>query len=330
MNQQIKTQRYSSLDVLKFFAAFGVVCIHYAPEWLNPIVRCSVPFFFLVTGFYYSTMVESGKFWHQIKKLFIMLVCSSLLYALWHLQVEFRHHTLQKWLHTTFSQEHIENLVFYGEDLFSSHLWYFYSIIYTMLVLYIADKFKFAKLLRMALPLLLLIFYIGNYIDCSHFVFRNFLFMGIPCVLIGCSIRENRVSLFAKLSNHKYVWLIMLLFLAMTIAEMFVIKSLHYDKQVDMYIFTLALVVTIFYFAINHPNFGHDSILSTIGRKYTAYIYIFHIIAENIFGHFVNRTTILGAIIYPFAVFILTLLISYCYVKTKSIFKEFCFLHAKQ
>ncbi len=90
--------RASSLDVMKCFAAFCVVWIHFGSGWLSPITRCAVPIFFVITGYYYPIMVEKGNFWKHIRKLLVMVICASALYGAYALQGLIRLGTLGEWM----------------------------------------------------------------------------------------------------------------------------------------------------------------------------------------------------------------------------------------
>lgn len=49
----------------------------------------------------------------------------------------------------------------------------------------------FTKWLRYDAPFLLFLFFVANFTPW-HPRFRNFLFMGLPCMMVGRSIRENK------------------------------------------------------------------------------------------------------------------------------------------
>ena len=57
-----KNSRKDSFDVVKCFAAFFVVQLHTIPATvcplLNVIARLAVPLFFLITGYYYTSIVD--------------------------------------------------------------------------------------------------------------------------------------------------------------------------------------------------------------------------------------------------------------------------------
>lgn len=83
-----KNSRKDSFDVVKCFAAFFVVQLHTIPATvcplLNVIARLAVPLFFLITGYYYTSIVEKGKYGVQLKRSFVgYCIFSVLLDILW-------------------------------------------------------------------------------------------------------------------------------------------------------------------------------------------------------------------------------------------------------
>ena len=89
------------------------------------------------------------------------------------------------------------------------------------------------------------------------------------------------------------------------IVEMAVYNSLYGGLGIrEMFIFTLPFILPWFYWALHNPTFGEGSVFATIGRKYSAYIYIFHILAARLLSHVVDENaSLLSMVIYPFFIF---------------------------
>lgn len=316
---RMESPRVSSLDVMKCFAAFCVVWIHFGNEWLNPIVRCAVPIFFVITGYYYPVMVEKKIFWKHIRKLLMMMLCASTLYGLYDLQYQIRHDSFNDWLSNVFSLRIIVEKIVYDCDLFGPHLWYFYAVLYDLVIFYFADKWNLTRYLRYVVPFLLLCFFIGNFAHRGSRVveLRNFLFFGLPCMMIGRLVREKKDSVFCFLGKKQYLWVYTLTFLFLIVIEVIVCHKLFEDTgDREMFVFTLPLVLPYFYWALYHPKFGERSFWAIIGRKYSAYIYIFHVLADQFLLHVVNRKdSLLAEVIYPFLVFGLSLCMAWLLVR---------------
>ncbi len=308
--------RASSLDVLKCFAAFFVVCIHYGADWLSPVVRCAVPMFFVITGYYYPTMVERGAFWKHVRKLLFMAVCASALYASWSLLYQTGQDTLGKWIEKTFQTENLVNWVAFNADLFSPHLWYFYAALYCLIIFHFADKWRFTKWLRYVVPILLLVHFTRNFTPLPKVLVRNFLFMGLPCMMIGRCIRENKDGVFRFLSNRRYWWAYFFGSFLLVCGEMWLLGAVCSDSGVrEMYLFTLPMFLPCFYWVLRHPRFGEGTLLATIGRKYSAYIFMFHVLVGVWLSDLVGKDdSLVMENVFPFIVFALSLCMAWLFV----------------
>ena len=79
MNLNIQEVRQSSLDVIKFFAAFMVVYIHYGTvetgtyhvisHLIEGLCRVAVPLFFMISGYFYPMLKVQRKFRKHLIKL---------------------------------------------------------------------------------------------------------------------------------------------------------------------------------------------------------------------------------------------------------------------
>jgi hypothetical protein len=329
---RLSAQRSSSLDVLKCFAALFVVGIHFGSIILPPLFRCAVPLFFIITGYYYPMMRESGKFWQHIKKLLRMALWATALYALSGAAIAAYKGEFSEWLATTFQFGNIVWFILTNTPLFGDHLWYFWAVIYCLLIFYYADKWKLTKVLYIVSPFLFLALCAYNfntttyYYSTFFFCMRSFLFFGIPCMMVGRLIREGKDKWFSFLSVKRHVWLAVVFFICMALLEMYVLKkSTDGSNCRDMYFFTLPLVVTIFYWALRNPEVGRGSWLATIGRKYSAYIYIFHVFIHTFIGDaFIADASaphwldIFSRVAYMFILFGISLLFSMVFCKCVS------------
>lgn len=318
----VNMSRSSSLDVMKCLAAFCVVWIHYGTNWLSPLVRCAVPLFFIITGYYYPSMVAKGKFVSHIKKLAVMVLCASMLHGLWTLQHEIRHDTLSLWVEQNIRLRHLIYLLVSDNDLFGFHLWYFYAVIYDLLLFRIIDKLHLTKYNKYITPLLLLVFLAGNYTPWYPKL-RNFLFFGFPCMMIGRWIREGKDKAFSFLGNPNRMALFVSVSILMAYAEMFLLNHFYHGKGFrEMFMFTLPMLLPFFYYALRHPYWGYGSIWATIGRKHSANIYIFHVLTASVLSHIVDFSDAYMRVMTPFLVFLVTLLVSYIITRIREKHKK--------
>lgn len=149
-------KNYKSLDVLKFIAAIAVVSIHTEPfhysnnemivKIYEVIVRCAVPLFFMMTGFFlmgegvYSLKMQKGIKIENIDKQ-IKKICK--LYLMWtaiYFPVTIIHEWKQETHFVTFVFGFIKQLLFIGENYNSWPLWFLLAEIYALIVLKIFIK----------------------------------------------------------------------------------------------------------------------------------------------------------------------------------------------
>lgn len=309
------TSRMDSLDVLKCLAAFFVVNIHYGSSLMSPFSRTAVPLFFIITGFYYPVIRDAGTFWRHMRKLVIMSVMSSFIYGTILFFLAWYAGNVETWVDETFNLRNIVSCVITGSDLFGFHLWYLYAVIYDLVILYIADKFRVTKYLKYTSAVLLVVFLVSNFVNLVPFYgTRNFIFMGLPCIMIGRMIRDNEDRYLSFFDNRKRMPVVILVSLVLCYAEYF------YHGMPEMFIFTIPLVLSVFYWALRNPGFGFGSIPALIGRRYSAYIYIFHVIAFNVvscFFRIIEVKIIAPVVIYPCMGFFLSLLIAMFFVEIK-------------
>lgn len=278
MKKRTLSSRQESFDFLKFFLAFLVVIIHTGFTGstgmrILAFARMAVPMFFMITGYYLPLMSDE-----KIRKYLIKITCltafSSLFYTL-------SPHASTDWFAQTFTMKKILTWLLLNEFMSVGHLWYFYALLYALVIIYFTRKLRKMKILYVALPLLLF----GNYL-LSFFVhyvyYRNFLFLGLPYVLLGCMFRnyENRILDIFHQSRTLILW-----FIVMCIGlciELFVYKLTGVKVVRDHYLFTIPMVACAFTLVLRNPHYGAGSFWAFASKNYSAYIYIMHIFVMNL------------------------------------------------
>ena len=202
-----KNSRKDSFDVVKCFAAFFVVQLHTIPATvcplLNVIARLAVPLFFLITGYYYTSIVEKGKYGVQLKKIFLLAIASSLFYWIYYGCMALKNNVFYQWFMDTFNFISILNWVLINDTPGIGHLWYLYAMLYSFIAIYVIDKLKIK--VKWVIPIL---FLIGLYVGCKGWPYswyRNWAFMGVPYILLGRIIFEYEEMLIYKLGGVKIV-----------------------------------------------------------------------------------------------------------------------------
>lgn len=319
-----KIPRADNIDILKACCAFLVICIH-APflgafgEYFTVLARSAVPIFFMITGYFYSDTVQKNRERKQIKKIFVLTVEANLIFLLWDLFMWIIcEKNVAVFFQNTFTIKNLVKFFFLNESPLSGHLWYLGAILYVLVIVLVADKFKGRKLLYYITPVLLLgDLLLGKYSiivfhkEFPYIIVRNFLFVGVPYFCIGCLIRELNEK--GNLSRHEKILVpLILLFFMTSLFEHFILVKLNMNATRDHYISTTFLAISIFIYTL--LNRGQTKLLlnpmAMIGKRYSTGLYIIHPIFIEVLDVAAGNIGILGGVyryIAPIIVYISTL-----------------------
>ncbi len=193
-------KRYVWLDIMRLFLACVVVLAHgyflfdisvgLFASYFNGAARIVVPYFCLLTGFYFVKVLERGiwRWMLQVGVIYVIWTC----------------------VYTPFiiagSDEKLLKFVYYL--IFGhAHLWYLSALIGGALVLAALHELSDRVLLALALGLFTIGYAIQWYVNVGigldniervnavYAVFRNFLFFGFPCLTVGYVIRRSGLFL---------------------------------------------------------------------------------------------------------------------------------------
>lgn len=290
-------KRYDSLDFLKFLCAFLVITIHMpyvGKEYIEPLTRFSVPVFFMITGYFYSSTKKNNREYTQIKKTFGLMLSSNLLFLGWEVMKSvILREPISNGLSSMFSIEVWLNFLFFNVSPFSEHLWYLGALFYILAIILAVDKYSSRKKLYKFIPLLLLINVVfGNY---STIVFgtvlpriltRNFLFCGLPFFLIGDAIKERQNRL-----THKQLVITAILAIIITLVESMFLHNTAAEFNEDCFIATPFLAYSLFVLFLDDTMVSNTHILRKIaqlGKSATTIIYVIHPIAITVVGKIVD------------------------------------------
>lgn len=265
--------RYNTLDFFKTISAFAVVCIHttyLGCDFIKPLARFAVPFFFMVSGYFlYGASINSIE--RKLKKITYILLWSSTLYVLFYLRFQMNGDFFVDPL------MEIINFIFFCYYPFASHLWYIGAYIYVLLAIWLIERYHLWNIFFYFIPLLLIInLVLGAY---SEFLFdtpiplkytRNAWLTGLPFVGIGAFIKQQES--FITSCKLRLVAIVIAIACFLTETEvLFLIKK----TTMDLYLSTILLSISIFIFALRFKT-NKENPLVVIGQKYCLYIYIYH------------------------------------------------------
>ena len=316
--EKIEGKRLNNLDVLKAICAFLVICIHISfkgnlGDIITPLCRIAVPIFFMITGYFYHKTSKAPI--RQMKKVLMLIILANLFYFVFGIIMDGKPEVPNK--------EDIINCLFFNSSPFAFPLWYLNALLYVLIIVYIADKINKRKYLYYLIPVLLVTNIIfGEYSiallnkDFDPIYMRNFIFIGLPYFLIGDLLYNNQDKLIEKFTIKKLAIFIPV-FAVTTVLEEHLLTVAKKDAIGDLYISTTFLAISIFLFAIQAKQVSEENVLAIIGKKYSMYIYVLHLMFIDLFNKFVTvNNNILNNTI-QIMIFFSALLVAVIYVKFK-------------
>lgn len=317
---KLNASRQNGLDAAKCVAAFMVVWIHYGWDVtdstsiihgicisLNGICRIGVGMFFFISGYYYPRLVERGRFRSHIKKMIKITVAATLLYFLWYTVKEADLISFRSLLRG------VMKLVIFNLPIWGFHLWYLFAVIYVMIVMRLCDKLCVYRALVFISALLLIVGCVLHNTVFPPSYTRNFLFYGLPFVMGGRLLYEHEND--PRIANvpNTYLWSVTVICMLSIVAQV-----LLFNKRYDFFPLMLPATACLFIICKRIKSMGAlGKIISVIGMKYSALIYIFHILVCDIYDMLFFRYAdpVVVVVLRPFMAFILSIALSVVWVK---------------
>lgn len=315
-------QRNFSIDIVKAIAALLVICIHTGypsviGDYVVSLCRTAVPIFLLISGYYYQVIIDQNKTLSYYKKILLLTFFSSTFYFIVN-GIELSYLKVFRW----------DKMLMFSFPVTGDHLWYLYSLINVLIVLAFCNKIK--ERLFFLIPLLLL----GNYILSffpKFWLYRNFLFTSLPYFLLGMYFYKNRDLVATLFRNKNHCILFIILGILLQCVEVYLYKHFDLIHVQDHYLMTPLLVVMIFSYTLS-VNFQKENIVSVIGKRYSAYIYILHVFVLSRYGSMMSLFNIeysCLSYIKPLIGFLLTLFMSIIILKSYKLLRRCCVIIRK-
>lgn len=280
------------IDIIKFIASILIVGSHSLPlfreevynffygQWL---FRFCVPFFMMVTGYFFANM-DDCKQRKQIKRVLLIYIISTMLY--YPLILRDANGTILYWIRT----------IIFGYF----HLWYLIAIVIGLILWYVLNNVFKRNILIIAISFMLL----GIVLD-EYYVYFNFsllkkyvfflntylggarnVFFAFPMLYLGKVIRDYENKL--KEISYKKLWIIMLVIIIFSYVEVLILlNKVGYGVTFDISIFGWIPAVILLILAIKTNFFikeeqNNSKLMSLmldkklIFRKTSIIIYIVH------------------------------------------------------
>ena len=273
-----------------------------------------------------------------LPKLLLLAILSSILYLVVDL-LEFLFYegasSALSYLKSCANIKVILALLIFNDPISGYHLWYIYAYLYVLIIyLYgISLILKYRKFFTALSFILLAVFVVFDTYLKPHFsnvtifganifaykeLVRNAYFFGFPFFTIGFFLGSK--TLLKKCENKS-------LLLAVAVLGSFgisLLESTFIEKFEYMSVGIILMSISVFLFLLTQKNILSNTPIPRLGRQYTLYVYLVHVVVGKSMVILVEHTTLFSGFTYaygfiqPLVVFILSLLLSIGYVQLKN------------
>ncbi|SDQ10112.1 acyltransferase [Virgibacillus salinus] len=332
-------ERYTTIDVVKCFAVFIVVCLHtvtYGYDWqssehisfiIGVFPRWVIPFFFIVSGYFFGQKVmnnftSKAYFSRYMFKLIGLFITWYLFYLIYDLILRA---VLAIYMGLNVSSElnqYIKTFVnidalYYGEGMTSYHLWYLTALIWSIVILYVFIRIRKLGLLLILGAILNIIGLFGQtYTSIFHLPIqtKDALFFGVFYTTLGCYIAFHYKWIMQKVRGIKsryFIYLILLFSLIQVMERLITVFVLDGERTIgDYYLSTAPLTLCFLFIALKNKSIGPKTFIAKMGKNavgiYVSHLFIISIAALslNFMGLEYLRNNILFNLIFALVIFI--------------------------
>ena len=299
------------LYAVRFIACLAVITIHTRfpgkfGQVMDALARFAVPYFFAVSGRYLldSSNDEPGYIrFRAIRALKRLLKVTGIVYLI-HLVYSFIINVFRdqmaplEWLTSKFNLTELSNFILYNSGRFIydgsytfDHMWFLFALIYVYLLICI-----FAKVLRKwykgLIAILLFFLYLGMLLQtyypirpfginiCTWYVMRNWLFVGIPFVLIGVLFSDyirSKVDILADADKKSWQKSTRLKALAGLIAGV-VLTAVEIEIYGNKEVHFGSLMIVVSLLFLSECDMPLGSFAWKSGRRASSNIYYYHVL----------------------------------------------------
>ena len=287
----MEQRRNYTIDVMRLVMALFIVALHSNPfvEY-NELIsyftsqvmsRLGVPFFSAIAGYYFCQSNSENKYRKTILRYLRPYFLWSVIYFIYGLELDKMGGILQHICDT------LTTFLFTG----FYHLWYMLAIIYTVVVVWIAEKFRyvFCTLYYSSLICLLigiLMFGYGNlffslpiiedtlgHLNSDINMQTQWIFLVLPFFMMGYKLNWRSVK---ESRAYRRCELLLILAIMVYLAEVMILHILDFKRSTTLCFCTYPIVYFLLLLSLKHPDLGNKRI-----AKYSAgeasFMYFGHI-----------------------------------------------------
>ena len=336
--------RNNNIDIIKAISCIAIVLIHcnfpgYLRNYIKVINRFGVPFFYFVSGYYYSknNYISAHRIILKIVHILKLIFYSSIFYSIFCIFYnEILHHF--KWNIIYFSQtvltkKRVIRFLITNTPFQYLHLWFLLALLYCYLFLFIFEIIINSITINNIFILLIMLMGGTGYIilgefsrfklfkifynivkSCIYFNLINiFFFRALPYFLLGIFVRVNNIK--ATLTVKKYITIFIIGTILSCIEYSFI------KIKLNSYICTFIQLFSLIGLSLSNYQIK-NKLFIYIGRNLSPKIYIYHIAIIKIVNMIIFRLKLKNLASFQYLiVLILSLLICSFFEKmSKKIF----------
>lgn len=334
--------RMQSIECFRLLSSILIVIAHCtAMEGfgmaINCLARVTVPYFFVVSGYFSYNARESTirkRFWSVLK----LNIFANVLYLLWDgYHRGFRDlKSMAEWSVYLCSGKNLMKTLFLNDSPIRNYLWYLHAIVlcYAAIWLYVrwmengSSNYKPLYIVCVclyAIHVVLSSFATACEFDVPYRIYRNALLYGLPMFCLGIFLHEynDKIIRAYKLTRTKLVGLI---FAGICLV------FLQFDGigRVEMPVGALLEVIAWMLLLVMVPTVSNSAFVSGMIAMFgplSTYIYVAHMIWVDVYTRYIkpflpDMGERMEEILYPAAVLGLTLITGILYVGLQNVWKK--------
>ena len=338
----VRKGRNPWIECCRVLASFAVIMSHCKlPGTVGSVIDCldrfSVPFFFMVSGYFvYQATEETIR--KRTRGILKMNILATLLYLVWGC---YKHRYIYEqsvlsWLKDRLSLERLAKWFLICENPFAVHLWYLTAMLvcYILFILYVRwykEPGHYKNLYLVGLYLFVIHFVLSSGGNAAGFyvpieVFRNGLLYGLPMFSLGLFLREHEHHILEtyRLTTGKLVAIIFA-GAAFSLLEWFGIGIVEMPIAILPTVISLILLLT----SLHTSTIKSQTVRRIVSHfaDLSAYVYVSHIIWKDIYKYYLQPYFFPSIqresdYIRPFVVIILSVLTGYCWMLLKALVRK--------
>lgn len=304
------------IDCVKLIASVIVVFTHIqfpgiVGTYIASLCGFCVPFFFLISGYYADGFSENGRkhLIYKLKRITIIFLLSFLLYFVYQIVFGLYFHRLDEYLEK-FNFKSIANIALLC-NTFSfacGHLWFLVALIECYLFYIILSHIFKERILTVLIILSPIVWILALYFRNSDlglnyvFIFSGWTYFSLANILS----KYNNIVL--RIPNNI---IIVVMGLYPIIKGVFLTIDCLYEEYI-ISIIVATMAISIFLFCLKNSEKTLGKFIETSGKRYSMYIYIFHMIVQYVIYQIANHWLLCQEIWFEWLFPLMVLLGSYC------------------